>query len=68
LLRKGKVVAKFTKGKEFEIIEKRAIEEIFGGPKIALKPEATVAITGVVKNVNTIKNLTKIAMMYGKQV
>jgi hypothetical protein len=59
LLRKGKVVAKFTKGKEFEIIEKRSIEEIFGGLKIALKPEATVAITGVVKNVNTIKNLTK---------
>jgi hypothetical protein len=59
LLRKGKIVAKFTKGKEFEIIEKRAIEEIFGGLKIALKPEATVAITGVVKNVNTIKNLTK---------
>lgn len=59
LLGKGKVVAKFTRGKEFEIIEKKAIKEVFGGSKIALKPDATVAITGVVKNVNAIKYLSK---------
>ncbi|MPS66694.1 hypothetical protein [Chryseobacterium sp.] len=59
LLRKGKVVAKFTRGKEFEIIEKNAIKEVYGGSKIALKPDATVAITGIVKNVNAIKYLSK---------
>ncbi|WP_294333102.1 hypothetical protein [uncultured Chryseobacterium sp.] len=59
LLSKGKVVAKFTRGKEFEIIDKKRIKDIFGDSKIALKPDETIAITGVVKNVNVIKQLSK---------
>ncbi|UMQ43453.1 hypothetical protein MKS83_07070 [Chryseobacterium sp. Y16C] len=55
----GKLLPNLLGGKEFEIIEKKAIKEIFGCSKIALKPDATVAITGVVKNVNAIKYLSK---------
>ncbi|MGH1385153.1 hypothetical protein [Kordia sp.] len=56
ILSKGKIIAKFTKGKELELIGKN-FKKIYGSSKILLKKDATVAITGLLNDVREIKKL-----------
>ncbi|CAL2102317.1 protein of unknown function [Tenacibaculum sp. 190130A14a] len=53
---KGKIIAKFTKGKELKLLG-RKFRRIYGSSTIELKPNATVAITGLLKDVMRIKEL-----------
>jgi len=58
LKRKGKVVANFTRGEVFEILTKQG-KLLFGENKIVLNQKATVVVTGIVKDVQVVKNTSK---------
>lgn len=55
---KGKIVAIFTKGKSLELVGERFIN-IFGNKIINLSPKGTIAVTGVLDDVRTVKSLGK---------
>ncbi len=58
IIYKGEVIAKFTRGKELELIGEN-FKKIYGNSIIKLKSDATVSITGLLEDVREIKKLGK---------